>query len=69
LKAKAQGVKSHPLSFDLSCYTPSSPLALEYLAGETGVITLVATALSAGVILYRLRQRRGTVAVRLPAGM
>jgi uncharacterized protein len=47
----------------------AAPLALEYLAGETGVLTLVATALGAGVILYRLRQRRGTLAVRLPSGV
>jgi CAAX protease family protein len=47
----------------------AAPLALEYLAGETGVLTLVATALGAGVILYRLRQRRGTLAVRLPLGV
>jgi uncharacterized protein len=36
----------------------ASPLVLGYLAGETGVLTLVATALAAGVILYRLRQPR-----------
>ena len=47
----------------------ASPLALEYLAGETGVLTLVATALGAGVILYRLRPRRGTLAIHLPAGV
>jgi uncharacterized protein len=47
----------------------TSPLALEYLAGETGLLTLAATALSAGVILYRLRQRRGALAVQLPAGV
>ena len=47
----------------------ASPLALEYLVGEKGVLTLAATALAAGFILYRLRQRRGTLAVRLPAGV
>jgi uncharacterized protein len=36
----------------------SSPLALRYLAGETGVLTLVGSTLAAGVILYRLRQQR-----------
>jgi hypothetical protein len=46
----------------------ATPLALQYLAGETGALTLVATALAAGVILYRLRQRRGTRAVQLPSG-
>jgi hypothetical protein len=34
----------------------ASPLVLAYLAGEMGVLTLVASALAAGVILYRLRQ-------------
>jgi uncharacterized protein len=47
----------------------ASPLALAYLTGETGVLTLVATTLSSGVILYRLRQRRGAVAVQLPSGV
>ena len=47
----------------------TSPLALEYLAGETGVLTLLATVLTAGFILYRLRQRRGTLAVQLPSGV
>jgi uncharacterized protein len=47
----------------------SSPLALGYLAGETGVLTLVGSALAAGVILYRLRQRRGSLAVQLPSGV
>ena len=43
----------------------TSPLALEYLAGETGVLTLVATALSAAVLLYSLRKRRSSLAVQL----
>jgi membrane protease YdiL (CAAX protease family) len=47
----------------------SSPLALGYLAGETGVLTLVGSALAAGVILYRLRQRRGSLAVQLPSSV
>jgi uncharacterized protein len=46
----------------------ASPVALEYLAGETGVLTLAATALGAAWLLYRLRQRRGILAVPLPAG-
>jgi len=45
----------------------TSPLALEYLAGETGVLTLVATALSAAVLLYSLRKRRSSLAVQLPS--
>lgn len=59
------------MSFDLfAIFTvTASPLALEYLAGETGVITFVVTALGAGVILYRLRQQRASQAVRLPAAM
>jgi hypothetical protein len=47
----------------------ASPLALEYLAGETGALTLAATALGAGLILYWLRQRPGALAVRLPSGV
>ena len=47
----------------------SSPLALEYLAGESGVLTLVGTALVAAWLVARLRQRRGTMAVQLPAGV
>jgi membrane protease YdiL (CAAX protease family) len=34
----------------------TSPLALEYLAGETGVLPLTATAVVAGWILYRLNR-------------
>jgi len=47
----------------------ASPLALEYLAGETGILSFAATALCAGVILYRLRQRRSNLAVQLPSGV
>jgi uncharacterized protein len=59
------------LSFNLfaSFTITASPLALEYLAGETGVLTLAATALSAGVILYRLRQRRSTLAIQQLSGV
>ena len=39
----------------------ASPLALELLVGETGLLTLAATGLIAGFILYRLRQRPGTL--------
>jgi uncharacterized protein len=45
----------------------ASPLALEYLAGETGVLTLLATVLTAGFILYRLRQRRSILPVQVPS--
>jgi hypothetical protein len=45
----------------------ASPLALEYLAGETGILTLLATVLTAGFILYRLRQRRNNLAVHVPS--
>jgi membrane protease YdiL (CAAX protease family) len=45
----------------------TSPLALEYLVGETGLLTLLATALAAGFFLYRLRRRPGTLAEPLPA--
>jgi uncharacterized protein len=47
----------------------ASPVVLAYLVGEMGVLTLVAVALIAGVILYRLRQRRAALAVRLPSGV
>ena len=36
-----------------------APLALEYMAGETGVLTLLATAGAAGCLLYRLGRQRG----------
>lgn len=45
----------------------ASPVALEYLVGETGLLTLMATALTAGFFLYWLRRRPGTVAEQLPA--
>jgi uncharacterized protein len=45
----------------------TSPLALELLAGETGLLTLAATVLVAGYILYQLRNRRGSLAVQLAA--
>jgi uncharacterized protein len=59
------------LSFELfaELTVTTSPLALEYLAGETGLLTLVATTISAVVLLYRLRQRRSGLAVQLPAGI
>ena len=46
----------------------ASPLALEYLVGEKGVLTLAATALAAGMILYRLRRRRAALAIHQPSG-
>jgi membrane protease YdiL (CAAX protease family) len=36
----------------------ASPLALEYRVGETGVLTLIATAVAAGLLLYHLGQGR-----------
>lgn len=45
----------------------ASPLALEYLVGETGLLTLLATALTAGFFLYWLQRRPGTMAEQLPA--
>jgi uncharacterized protein len=47
----------------------ASPLALEYLVGERGLLTLTATGLIAGFILYRLRQRPDTLAEQLPPGV
>lgn len=43
----------------------TSPLALEYLAGETGVLTLMATSLTAIYLVHRLHQRRETLTVPL----
>jgi membrane protease YdiL (CAAX protease family) len=37
---------------------PVSPLALEYLAGESGLFTLVGIILIAGWLLYRLNQQQ-----------
>jgi membrane protease YdiL (CAAX protease family) len=39
----------------------ASPLALEYLAGATGVLPLTATAIVAGWVLYRLNRRTRSV--------
>ncbi|NTU83064.1 MAG: CPBP family intramembrane metalloprotease [Chloroflexales bacterium] len=44
----------------------SAPLALEYLAGETGVLTLIATAGAAGYLLYRLDRQRGAAQQQAP---
>ncbi|WP_421762118.1 type II CAAX prenyl endopeptidase Rce1 family protein [Devosia sp.] len=39
----------------------ASPLAFEYLAGESGVITLVAVAFSAWVLIRRLERPQGSI--------
>jgi membrane protease YdiL (CAAX protease family) len=65
----AHGVINTAFDFFPIFTVTAAPLALSYLAGETGVLTLAATALGAGVILYRLRQRRGALAVQLPSGV
>ena len=65
----AHGVINTAFDFFRLFTVTAAPLALEYLAGETGVLTLAATALAAGVILYRLRQRRSNLAVQLPSGV
>jgi membrane protease YdiL (CAAX protease family) len=65
----AHGVINTAFDFFPLFTVTAAPLALEYLASEKGVLTLAATALSAGVILYRLRQRRGALAVQLPSGV
>lgn len=44
----------------------ASPLLLEYLVGERGLLTLAATGLVAGFILYRLRLQPGMQANPLP---
>jgi membrane protease YdiL (CAAX protease family) len=50
------------------CTVAASPLALEYLAGETGVLTLIGTALAAAWLARRLRPGRSSAAVPLPSG-
>jgi uncharacterized protein len=50
------------------CTVAASPLALEYLAGETGVLTLAGTALAAVWLVRRLRSSRSSAAVPLPSG-
>jgi uncharacterized protein len=65
----AHGVINTAFDFFPMFAVTAAPLALSYLAGETGVLTLAATALSAGVILYQLRQRRGALAVRVASGV
>ena len=65
----AHGVINTAFDFFRLFTITAVPLALEYLAGETGVLTLAATALCAGMILYRLRQRRGALAVRVASGV
>jgi membrane protease YdiL (CAAX protease family) len=47
----------------------ASPVALQYLVGETGVFTLVMTALFAGWVFYRLRQPHRPVAAHMPGGL
>lgn len=47
----------------------ASPLALEYLAGERGVLTLIITALGAAWLINRLRQGNTSAAVQLPSGV
>jgi membrane protease YdiL (CAAX protease family) len=42
---------------------PVSPLALEYLAGESGVFTLIGIILIAGWLLYRLNQQQAASTV------
>lgn len=44
-----------------------SPLALEYLAGESGVFTLIGIILIAGWLLYRLNQQQPSPIVTAPA--
>jgi uncharacterized protein len=46
----------------------ASPLMLGYLAGETGVLTMIATALGAGWLLSRMRRRPVSPAVQAPSG-
>ena len=45
---------------------PVSPLALEYLAGESGVFTLIGIVLVAGCLLYRLNQQQAAPVAPAP---
>ena len=65
----AHGVVNTAFDFFRIFTVTATPLALEYLVGEKGVLTLVATALSAGVILYQLRRRRDALAIQLSSGV
>jgi membrane protease YdiL (CAAX protease family) len=46
---------------------PLSPLALEYLAGESGVFTLIGIVSISGWLLYRLNQQQDSPVVPVPA--
>jgi uncharacterized protein len=46
----------------------SAPLALEYLVGERGVLTLIVTVLGAAWLASRLRRRHVRQAVPMPSG-
>jgi membrane protease YdiL (CAAX protease family) len=46
----------------------SSPLVLEYLAGERGVLTMITTVLSAAWLISCIRRRYARLAVQLPLG-
>jgi len=46
----------------------SSPLALEYLARASGILTLIGTAPVAAWLVSRLRQRRGSLALQVASG-
>lgn len=65
----AHGAVNRLLDLFKTFTVATSPITLHYLAGETGVIMMVGTALLAGVILYRLRQRRSSLTVQLPSGV
>lgn len=50
--------------FTLLTVAGSSPLLLEYLAGESGVLTLIGTSVMAGWLLYRLNRQPAPAQVR-----
>jgi membrane protease YdiL (CAAX protease family) len=64
----AHGVVNTSFDFFPIFTATAAPLALQYLAGEKGLLTLAATGLSAAVILYRIRQRPRAQIVQLPSG-
>lgn len=59
----AHGVINTSLDLFKKMTVTSTPVALTYLAGETGLVTLAVTALAAAWCLYRLRQPRAKLAL------
>ena len=63
----AHGAINACLNIFLLFTVTDSPVAVEYLATEKGVVMLAATALTAVWLIFRLRQRPSVPAVQMPA--